>query len=151
MRSRDHDRAEVYLRRALEVRPDAPAALLALGVVESQRGDHERAIRYAERARALAPGGDIVHAQLGTIYGVAGRYADAAESFREAIARNPRRLHPRANLVTALADLDQLTAAATALGEAERVVAAQAYADPGDLRTLAELGRRLATQARRSP
>jgi tetratricopeptide (TPR) repeat protein len=140
----DPDDAEVHLRRALSRRPDSAPALLALAVVESRRGAHDLAIRYGERARSLDPDAEVVHTQLGAIYGVAGRYAEAAQSSREAIRRNPRRIHPRANLVAALADDGRLGEAAAELAEAERIFAGQTYADAVDVRKLHHLRQRLA-------
>ena len=142
--------AEAEFRRALEIRPKSSAALLGLALVESRLGAHDLAIRYGERARDLAPQGDLIHAQLGSIYGVAGRYPEAVASFRESIRRNPRRLHARANLVMALTDAGRLSEAADALREAERLLAAGPYQDPVDVQMLAELRQRLAL-ARKSP
>ncbi len=143
VQSGDTARAEREFLRALQIRPDSPPALLGLALVQSRQGDNELAIRYAERARDLAPRGDLVHAQLGTIYGVAGRHLDAAESFREAIRRNPRRFHPRANLVVALAEAGKRPEAAAALAETERLLAAESYRDPGDVQRVAWLRERL--------
>jgi tetratricopeptide (TPR) repeat protein len=135
--------AEAHFRRALALRAAAGAPWLGLAVARSRAGDHDRAIAFGLRARALAPEGDLIHAQLGVIYGVAGRYRDAAGSFREAIRRNPRRLHPRAQLVLALADAGEADQAAEALREAERVIAATGVPDPTDVAMLARARDRL--------
>ncbi len=142
--------AEAEFRRALEIRPNSSAALLGLALVASRMGTHDLAIRYGERARDLAPQGDLIYAQLGSIYGIAGRYPEAVASFRESIRRNPRRLHARANLVMALTDAGRLSEAADALGEAERLLAAESYQDPVDVRMLAQVRQRLAL-TRESP
>ena len=142
--------AEAQFRRALELRPTSAPALLGLAVIDSRLGEHERAIRYAVRARDLAPDGDLIHVQLGAIYGIAGRYPEAAASFREAIQRNPRRLQARGNLVAALADAGRPAEARSALAELERRLTAEAYPDPADMQMVAALEERLAT-TRRSP
>lgn len=144
------DQAESEFDRALRLRPNSAPALLGLAFVESRRGDHERAIRYAERARDLAPEGDLVYAQLGAIYGLAGRYAEAATSFRESIRRNPRRLQARGNLVAALADAGRLAEARDALAAAELQLTAESYQDPADIQMIEQLRRRVAA-ARSSP
>jgi len=102
------------------------------------------------RARDLAPDGDLIHVQLGAIYGVAGRFPEAAASFREAIQRNPRRLQARGNLVAALVDAGRPAEARSALAELERRLTAEAYPDPADIQMVAALEQRLAT-TRRSP
>jgi protein O-mannosyl-transferase len=136
--------AEEAFNRTLALAPRLPAALLGLAVIESQRGRHELAIQRAERARALDPRPDLVHAQLGTIYGRAGRYEDAVTSFHESIRRNPRRIHPRLNLVLALADTGRVHQAADALRDVENLIRSQSVAAPGDLEALEHLRRRVA-------
>lgn len=141
--------AEGEFRRALSLRPNSAPALLGLALVESRLGEHDQAIRYAVRARDLAPDGDLIHAQLGAIYGVAGRFREAAASFREAVRRNPRRLQARGNLVAALADGGRPVEARAALAELERRLTAEAYRDPADLQMVLVLQQRLA--ATRTP
>jgi protein O-mannosyl-transferase len=136
--------AEAAFYHTLALAPDLPAALLGLAVIDSQRGRHERAIAHAERARAVDPRPDLVHAQVGAIYGQAGRYDDAVRSFRESIRRNPRRIHPRLTLVVALADSGQIDLARAALQEAETVIRAQATAAPAEVQAVEHLRRRLA-------
>jgi tetratricopeptide (TPR) repeat protein len=145
-RAGDLARADGEFRTALALRPDWAPAWLGLALVESRRGAHDAAIAHAERARALDGRGEFVHAQLGAIYGIAGRFEDAAASSREAIHRNPRRLSPYVNLVFALADAGRLTEAREALSEAERVAAGQISPDAGALRTFADLRRRLGVE-----
>jgi protein O-mannosyl-transferase len=142
--------AEAEFRRALALRPHSAAALLGLALVESRRGNHDRAIQDAVRARDLAPDGDVVHLQLGAIYGLAGRYPEAAASFREAVRRNPRRLQARGNLVAALADAGQPAAARAALAELAGRLTTEAYPDPEDAEMVSALAKRLAG-ARKSP
>jgi len=136
--------AEAEFRRALALRPSSAPALLGLALVESRLGEHDQAIRYAVRARDLAPDGDLIHAQLGAIYGVAGRYREAAASFEEAVRRNPRRLQARGNLVAALADAGRPVEARAALAELERRLTAEAYRDPADIQMVMVLQQRLA-------
>lgn len=124
--------AEARFRKALGLKPTGSAALLGLAVVRSRVGDHSRAIEYGEHARSLAPQGDLIHSQIGAIYGNAGRFGQAADSFREAIRRNPRRFWPRAQLVLALADSGQLVDAARALAAAEDLIASTDFRGPGD-------------------
>ena len=51
----DYDTAEGYFKRALEINPDNPYALLNLGVVYDVKGEREKAIRMYEKVIKLDP------------------------------------------------------------------------------------------------
>jgi general secretion pathway protein D len=55
LESEDYDTAEGYFKRALEINPDNPYALLNLGVVYDVKGEREKAIRMYEKVIKLDP------------------------------------------------------------------------------------------------
>ena len=73
-----HDQAEAALRRALELDPDFVAIILELGFTLEAQSKFEDAIEAYGRAFELS-GGLIGLAELGHLYGVMGRRAEALE------------------------------------------------------------------------
>jgi predicted membrane-bound dolichyl-phosphate-mannose-protein mannosyltransferase len=57
-------------------------------------GDPEKALSFYLEARALNPRISSVHHQLGKLYFKLGKYAEAEESFRKALKRNPHLEEP---------------------------------------------------------
>jgi general secretion pathway protein D len=55
LESEDYDTAEGYFKRALEINPDNPFALLNLGVVYDVKGEREKAIKMYEKVIKLDP------------------------------------------------------------------------------------------------
>ncbi len=73
-----HDESEAALRRALELDPDFVGAVQELGFTFEAQSKFEDAIEAYRRALELS-GGLIGRAELGHVYGVMGRRAEALE------------------------------------------------------------------------
>ena len=102
------DDAAVYLKRAEAVSGGNANVLNALGLYEEQRNhQHESAVKYFQQALAIHTAQDMftasLHNNLGTAYGEQGRYGEAIEQFKSAIAIAPDDPEFRMNLATALA------------------------------------------------
>jgi protein O-mannosyl-transferase len=117
------DDAAVYLKRATTMSGGDANVMNALGLYEEQRNhNHEVAVQYFEQALAIHTAQDAftasVHNNLGTVYGEWGRYKEAIQQFKAAIAITPSDPEFGMNLATALAADGQRDAArseATAL------------------------------------
>ncbi len=102
------DDAAAYLNRAAASSHDNANVLNALGIL-AQRHDHQlsQAATHFLKALAAHPEQDefsaSVHNNLGTVYGEAGRYTDAIEQFKAAMAISPQDPEYHTNLATALA------------------------------------------------
>lgn len=69
---------------------DALAGVHAnLGIALARSGDPEAGRAALERAAELTPGQPVVLNQLGVLYRRAGRFQDAAEAYRKALAADP--------------------------------------------------------------
>ena len=86
---RPADAAKIY-QQVLRTRPDHADALHLLGVALHQGGgEHERAVEFIAKAIALSPPNARYLSNLGEAYKALARYAEAAESFRQALAIDP--------------------------------------------------------------
>ncbi|MFP6899977.1 MAG: DUF2919 family protein, partial [Opitutales bacterium] len=102
MRTGKLDEAEQVFRRILENEPDEPDALHLLGLVRFQNGHHEEAVTFIKQAIAHArPNEDYLN-NLGQIYKLTGRLAEASESFRQALEIKPDYIEAHINLGTTL-------------------------------------------------
>jgi tetratricopeptide (TPR) repeat protein len=88
--ARQYDAAASQLRKVLQQRPDAPVANLMLAIVYLQNSTPDQAAAQAERAAKLAGGTSATVAQLGHVYGVAGRRMQAERVLGELVARSKR-------------------------------------------------------------
>ena len=88
--ARQYDAAIAQIRRTLEQRPDFPLAHLMLAIVQLQQSASAEVVAELERAVVLAGGTSATVAQLGHIYGVAGRREQAERILSELIARSKR-------------------------------------------------------------
>lgn len=78
---------------------DALAAVHAnLGIALARGGDPEAGRAALERAAELAPQQPVVLNQLGVLYRRAGRFQDAAEAYRKALAADPDYADAHVNL-----------------------------------------------------
>jgi tetratricopeptide (TPR) repeat protein len=75
--------------KAKEISPTEPANLNWLGITYAEMGNYPRAIENLEGLVRLDPRNPYVHAQLASVYQVAGRPRDAVASLRQAIELNP--------------------------------------------------------------
>jgi Flp pilus assembly protein TadD len=89
LREPDLRLAERNLRKALDLSPGNPAASAELSVVYSQQGQPERAIQTLAPLVAAFPNDAALRNDLGLAQVRAGRYAEAAESFRRSLAIDP--------------------------------------------------------------
>jgi tetratricopeptide (TPR) repeat protein len=83
------DQAEAVFRRALEREPESAEALLALGLVASQRGDAAAAVELCRRAVTADPGLADGWQQLGVSALRAGDVRQAVEALERAAALDP--------------------------------------------------------------
>lgn len=82
--------AEIEVRRALNLDPDEPSALVALAWVAFCRGDHQGALQHAERAISIDPNyaGAYLSKAAALVY--SGRTSEAREADVIALRLNPR-------------------------------------------------------------
>ena len=100
------EEAEALLSRALELRPDDGAIADSYGLCLLKRGQGQRALEELVRADRLSPGDPVVLSHLGDALLAAGRGAEAAAKFREALARlspKPRKSGKQRSAATASA------------------------------------------------
>jgi len=135
------DAAARLYGQVLNAEPANPDALHLLGVIAQQRGDCQTSVILIEQAIALRPGAHYYCNLANALTGV-GRYQDAAEACRRALALDPGLAMAQSNLGVALRALGRPTLAIAAFRAAiamqpER---AEAYSNLGVL--LTEQGRR---------
>lgn len=82
-------RAEPNVRRALEIVPDMPDALVTLGRFRREFGDLDGAIALFEKALEQDPGHAYAAANLGLVLRFSGRFEEALEVHRLAAAMDP--------------------------------------------------------------
>lgn len=78
------DEAEAVCRAVLERAPRNAAARHMLGVVASDRGNATLAIEHIRKAIELDGGNHALHADLGRLFMLSERHADAEQAFRRA-------------------------------------------------------------------
>jgi adenylate cyclase len=83
-------RAEEFVRRAIELDPFLPHGHVALAQIAYLRRRPEEAMAAAERAVELAPNLDMAHVMLGFAQASAGQTVDALGSIRRSLRLNPR-------------------------------------------------------------
>ena len=103
-KNRDPRVAHQHYSRALELRPDYPAALIARGALAYQQGKPESALPDLERGIALSPPDPQSLDRLGQVYGALNRPADAVRALRKAAALAPSDSKIILHLGRALAD-----------------------------------------------
>jgi protein O-GlcNAc transferase len=98
------ERAEALYRKALTKHPDHAEALHLLGLIAYQREQAEAAIELIERALPELQDLPEAHLNHGNALRAAGRFAEAADSYRRAIALEPDYGMAHSNLARALND-----------------------------------------------
>ena len=83
------DEAETQYRAILAADPNNADAMHLLGVVCLQKQDWQQAQALIENAIQLAPNRSVFHHNLGAVYRVLGRFADAESHYRDAIRLQP--------------------------------------------------------------
>ncbi|HEY6001005.1 MAG TPA: tetratricopeptide repeat protein [bacterium] len=165
------DEAEIQLREALAIYPDAPEGHRALGLLRLQQGRADEAVASLRRAVDGRPGAAGMWHDLATALAATGRHAEAAAAFRRAVELEPETAafwwglqgelalagrEPEARQVIAAAlrrfpglarlhaDAGVLAARAGDLEEARREFEGALELDPGDENTRRNLARLLA-------
>lgn len=103
--------AEEVYQRILNMHPDNPRALHALGVIAFHKGNEEDAIELISRVLSLREDYADAHNSLGNILLKQGKHQQAAASYRSALTLNPELVIAHANLGNALRILGDLDAA----------------------------------------
>jgi len=110
--------AQSEAARALKLKPDSAPANLSQGVVYEFAGDENNAYTYYQRSAKLNPKNADVQLLLGNAEMRRGRYAAAAEQYRQAVALEPD-IKARAYLVAAQVAAGQCAQALSDLGAAQ--------------------------------
>jgi tetratricopeptide (TPR) repeat protein len=137
------DRAAAHAARALTLRPSNADASRLQGVVRWQQGQSDEAARMFDAAVARDPRDPMPHLWMGMIHGERGEYLAARRRFELALERNPL-------LGDALIGIADTHAALGEFGEAQRLLARAAQAEPGNPR-LDEARARIGAAARAVP
>ena len=127
------DKAETYLRLAIEVQPDYANAHVNLGLVlqdAKQFDDAEAAFRHA---LDLAPTDPDTSINMGNLYRSTQRFDDAERAYRKALEMAPKNLNALYNLGLLLEELDRLD-------EAESVFRLSLKIQPGQADVQNDLG-----------
>ncbi len=150
----DHRAAAEHFEAALRIDPEASEIHYPLGLAYRGLGDLERARHFLERRgggkaeiddplldelEALA-GGMRLHQNRGAEAFLQGRYAAAAEHYRQAAFAAPDNAQAQANLASALTLLGRLDEARSHYQEALRIEPAHAAANRNYGTLLAQLG-----------
>jgi protein O-GlcNAc transferase len=109
------------IRRALQIRPDAPAFHNNLGKALADEDDRGAAIACYRRAIELAPGYAEAHYNLGVTLEADGDHVAAEDAYRRAIALAPRHFKAKMNLATVLMGQGRARDAMTVLLEAREL------------------------------
>lgn len=87
-RTRRYDDAMVYIRRALELRPDSHFILDSMGWLQYRLGNYEEAVRYLRRALEANPDSEIA-AHLTEVLWVMGDQQGARTVWKQALDASP--------------------------------------------------------------
>jgi tetratricopeptide (TPR) repeat protein len=90
--------AETLYLEILKEEPDNPDALYFSGVLARQQGRRDAAIDYIVKAVSAAPANSLYHTTLGNIFKDASDFKSAEESYRRAIACDPKHAEALLNL-----------------------------------------------------
>ena len=81
--------AEVYIKRALAVRPDDGYITDSLGWVYFKMGRYEQALTWLMKATESLPDDPVITEHLGDAYGALGRWREAEGSYERALQLGP--------------------------------------------------------------
>src|SRR5579859_6604010 len=107
------DEAARLYAQVLAAEPANPDALHLMGVIRQQHGDHQASIALIGQAIAVRPQAHY-YCNLANALTGAGRFEDAVQACRQALARDPSLAMAQSNLGVALRALGQAEAAAEA-------------------------------------
>ncbi len=101
------DKALESYKKALEVEPNNPGALVSLARFYERKGDSTQAIQYFQKASTANPSDASIHNDLGLAYSKAGNAAAARDSLNKAISLDGKEVRYRNNLATVLVENGQ--------------------------------------------
>jgi len=129
----DLERAEVYLLKAVALKPDSAEAHNNLGTVYNQAGRFEEAVAELNKTLALDPEYEEAYRNLGNTYRKAGRAEEAAEAYEKALSLRP-------DYALAYAGLGNLAQDREDFSEAMRLYEKALEIDPGCVEAYNNLG-----------
>jgi serine/threonine-protein kinase len=130
--------AAAAFRRVAELQPDSVRGFLMLGTTQHASGDLAAAIETFHKALAVAPDG-AVYTNLGVALSAAGRHAEAASAFENAVRLAPRSPIHHRNLGDAYAKLGSAAMARKAYERAADLCRDELRTNPRDARVLSML------------
>ena len=98
LRGEDFEAAITTFREIIEQNDDLPGAHANLGIALVRSGDPEAGRAALERATELAPEQPVILNQLGVLHRRAGRFDEAADAYRRALAADPDYADAHVNL-----------------------------------------------------
>lgn len=120
------DRAETYLRSAIEIKPDHAAALCNLGLVLSDAGRLGEAEAAFLEALELTPDDANTTVNLGNLYRATKRPVEAERLYRDALGAAPDHVNALYNLGLLLAEQDRHDEAEAAYRQSLKIQPRQA-------------------------
>lgn len=102
-RMHEHDKAIESYRKALSNNPDSVDAHGLMGMSYTYLGDNQRALECFDRAIEIQPDYRGYY-NKGVTLGGLGRYDEATNNYKMALAKNPNHLESRINLASAVSD-----------------------------------------------
>jgi len=114
--------AHAHFKRAVEIAPGNPRALVGLGLTETILGDREGGLRHALEAERIAPKNPNVLGFLGQLYLLREEPARAVEVFQESLRFHPEQAYTSVLAARALGRAGRLTEAEAALAGAAALV-----------------------------
>lgn len=120
------DRAETYLRSAIEIKPDHVAALCNLGLVLSDAGRLDEAEAAFLKTLELIPNDPNTAVNLGNLYRATKRPVEAERVYRDALGAAPDNVNALYNLGLLLAEQDRHDEAEAAYRQSLKIQPRQA-------------------------
>jgi eukaryotic-like serine/threonine-protein kinase len=132
------EEAAACYRRVIEIQPGNQWGRINLGAAYQNAGDNAKALVQYQEALKLGPD-EAVYSNIGTIEFSEGRYAEAAQSYEQAVRLRPKNPIARANLGDAYRRLGDRDKARAAYAGAADLVRDLLKVNPRDARALARL------------
>lgn len=90
LNNKQYDQAELYLKRAINLKPDEPNYHYLLGCTYTYTNDVDKAIFHLEKAVALDDAQDVFWDQLGWVYGFNRDVNQGIQYIKKALKINPK-------------------------------------------------------------
>ncbi len=122
-KANDFEKAQLYLQRALVIKPKEVDALTALGNTKYDKGDFAGAADYYQRALAVQPKNADVQTDLGNSYfrRTPPDFARAIAEYRKTLAIDPKHENALQNMAAAALQLNDKATARTAIDQLTNV------------------------------